>query len=94
MRLIKFERHYDIYMPGEVAGFPDEKATALIEANAGVPHALDEVAEVPKDENPEDSKSDDGNNASGEEISDPPADETADSKPAKSRRNKKPQGNE
>ena len=52
MKLIRFVRHCDIYMPGEVAGFDDPKADALVQAGAAVPVPPVEQAVATADEVP------------------------------------------
>ena len=51
MRAVRLQRHYDMYMPGEAAAFPDQEAANIVKRRLGVyvdePEAEDVAAPDP-----------------------------------------------
>lgn len=41
MKVVKIQRHYDKYTPGDIAGFDDEHADKLVDADIASAHEAD-----------------------------------------------------
>jgi hypothetical protein len=54
---VQFQKHYAIYNAGEIAGFEDAKANALISEGIAKPYPPVVVEEAPVEEAAEDKKS-------------------------------------